>query len=125
MRVPQVVLLALSFPILRTSNGLISLPLDRRRKDRHGVVLHQERIPNALKNGVHVRFYSLLFEGGVDIRQWGAYAVSSMKSQLGTTNKTDEDEKLPTGGLIEDEDDDTGFSDEDFWSNLIMKPFER
>ncbi|GKY90549.1 hypothetical protein MPSEU_000028600 [Mayamaea pseudoterrestris] len=66
-----------------------------------------QRVPPALKNGTPVRFYSLLFEVGVDIRQWGANAVgSSSKNQA-------DGEKVAPVGLIDDEDDDVGVMDED------------
>ena len=72
-----------------------------------------QRIPPSMKNAP-VRFVSLLFEVGVDIRQWGANAV-------GSSMKTQSDEKQAPVGLIDDEDDDVGISDED---ELVQMNYE-
>lgn len=81
---------------------------------------YQERVPNSLKNGKGVRLYPLLFEVGVDIRQWAAYSGSNMKSQLNSSN-----EKEPTGGLIDDEDDDAGVSDTDVLVQINYEAFRK
>ena len=83
---------------------------------------YRDRIPTCMKNG-GIRFYPVLFEVGVDIRQWGAYAGSNVKNQF---NKGDSSsEKEPAGGLIDDEDDDIGVSDEDVLVQLNYEAFRK
>jgi len=43
---------------------------------------YQSRVPDPLKNGAAVRFFPILFQMGVDIRQWGANAGRSVTSQI-------------------------------------------
>lgn len=80
----------------------------------------EQHIPHCLRNGTTVRLFPLLFQVGVDIRQWGAHAGSNMKNQF-----TSGDAKDPTaavsGGLLDDEDDDVGVADDDV---LVALNFE-
>lgn len=69
---------------------------------------YMQRIPEPLKNGRPVRFYPLLFEVGVDIRQWGAHTHKNAKNQL-----SNNEQEVVAGGLIDDEDDDAGPEDHD------------
>jgi len=101
-----------------------------------GVDAHyfQERIPEPLKNGGTVQFYPLLFQVGVDIRQWGAHTHAQVKQQM-TTNMQQASFSLKgesasavqpevqtsEGCLLDEEDDDVGVTDEDF---LIALNFE-
>jgi len=43
---------------------------------------YQSRVPEELKNRVPVRFFPVLFQVGVDIRQWGANAGRNVTSQI-------------------------------------------
>lgn len=73
---------------------------------------YQNQIPPCLKNGTAVQLYPLLFQVGVDIRQWGAHAGSNlMKNGKQETN----------GALVDDEDDDIGVVDDDV---LVALNFE-
>ncbi|GAX20873.1 inositol polyphosphate-4-phosphatase [Fistulifera solaris] len=99
----------------------------------------EQRIPAELKGGTAVRFFPLLFEVGVDIRQWGAHAGSNMKSSLEekwknrniSVNSETGDVSLqpppeqPKGGLIEDEDDDEGVTDDDVLVQLNSEAFQK
>ena len=92
---------------------------------------YERRIPDALKNGTPVRLYPLLFEVGVDIRQWGAHAGSNMKTQIQSNlqNNATNPEKAtsPTvgGGLLDDEDDDVGVTDDDVLVQLNSQAFQK
>jgi hypothetical protein len=74
---------------------------------------YQERVPAALKNGAAVQFYPLLYQVGVDIRQWGAHTGSNLMKQ---NNKQES-----SGGLVDGEDDDVGVVDDDV---LVALNFE-
>jgi hypothetical protein len=71
---------------------------------------YTQRIPVPLQNGTAVQLYPLLYQVGVDIRQWGAHAGSNLM-----TKQRDEvvATAAPTGGLVDDEDDDAGTPDTD------------
>jgi len=77
---------------------------------------YEQRIPKALQNGVAVRLYPLLFEVGVDIRQWGANTGEKVKNRL---TKSDSGENMdnveqPSVSVLDDEDkDDEGITDDD------------
>ena len=62
---------------------------------------YQERIPKALQNNTAVQLYPLLYEVGVDIRQFGAHAGNNLMKQSG---KTEKQEVI----LMEEEDDEEG-----------------
>ncbi|KAL7554553.1 hypothetical protein ACHAWF_018012 [Thalassiosira exigua] len=53
----------------------------------------QTRMPDPLKNGAPVRFFPILFQMGVDIRQWGVNAGRGLTSQI--------KEKSRNGGLAD------------------------
>ena len=88
-----------------------------------------QRVPSALKDGAEVRFYPLLYQMGVDIRQWGANVGMNAKntsrnipmSRQGSAVSDGgggDDGADPTGaagggGLLDDEDDDVGIPDND------------
>ena len=73
---------------------------------------YHQRIPLPLQNGTAVQLYPLLWEVGVDIRQWGANTGTNIKNL-----KSQE----ATGGLMDDEDDDVGIPDTDV---LVALNFE-
>lgn len=83
---------------------------------------YDQRIPAALKNGTPVTLYPVLFEVGVDIRQWGSNAGSQMKSQLASSASAF-DQKA--AGILEDEDDDVGISDDDVLVQLNYEAFQK
>jgi hypothetical protein len=66
---------------------------------------YHDRIPPPLQNGTAVQLYPLLYQVGVDIRQWGAHAGNKLMKQNG--------KQEVTGGLVDDEDDDVGIVDDD------------
>ncbi|CAB9500185.1 II inositol 3,4-bisphosphate 4-phosphatase [Seminavis robusta] len=72
----------------------------------------EQRVPACLKNGTQVRFYPVLFQVGVDIRQWGAHAGSNMKNQFAGGDYSS-GAGAGGAGLLDDEDDDVGVSDDD------------
>jgi hypothetical protein len=86
---------------------------------------YEQRIPVALKNGTPVTLYPVLFEVGVDIRQWGSYAGSNMhanmKSQLAGASGSDQ----KAGGILDDEDDDGGVTDDDVLVQLNYEAFQK
>lgn len=103
---------------------------------RIGIVpsYHDQRIPAPLRLTTPIRLYPLLFEVGVDIRQWGANASTSVFSQFGeqrnslfAADKPDADAQVDAlaprdpEGLIDDEDDDVGVRDDDV---LVQMNFE-
>ena len=82
---------------------------------------YQSRVPEELKNCVPVRFFPVLFQVGVDIRQWGANAGRNVTSQIkdvkdkplksvsNIESTGESDQELDSGGSIlddGDEDDD-------------------
>lgn len=75
---------------------------------------YEQHIPPCLKNGTAVQFFPVLFQVGVDIRQWGAHAGSNMKNQFNTSDSTREANNIDknasnnTVGLFDEEDDDVG-----------------
>jgi hypothetical protein len=89
---------------------------------------YEQRVPAELRNNVPVQLYPLLFEVGVDIRQWGANAGTSVLSQL-AQNRFDTDLTTPaelgavTSGMINDEDDDVGIQDDDVLVQLNFEGF--
>lgn len=98
-----------------------------------------QRVPATLRDGTAVRFYPVLFQMGVDIRQWGANAgtsaVTSAKNQVAerqqqitnwnsTEGLTDEGNAGSNGGLFDDDDDDdAGFADNDALVALNIEAF--
>jgi len=75
---------------------------------------YAERIPPALQ-GKPVRLYPILFEVGVDIRQWGANTGSNLrKNNAMGNNNSSVDQQPSVGSLVDDgDDDDAGIVDDD------------
>ena len=75
---------------------------------------YAERIPPALQNKP-VRLYPILFEVGVDIRQWGANTGSNLrKNNAMNSNNSSGDLQASVGSLVDDGDeDDAGIVDDD------------
>lgn len=87
-----------------------------------------QQIPECLKNNVGVSLYPLLFQVGVDIRQWGAHAGSNMKNQFSNNNNMNEDNNNAAGaigGLLDDDDDDEGIPDDDVLVALNHEAFQK
>jgi len=90
---------------------------------------YDQRVPAILQN-CPIRIFSLLFEVGVDIRQWGAHAGSNMMTQFdrgqgdksSASNGNEKSTEAPAG-LIEDEDDDVGIQDDDVLVQLNSEAF--
>jgi hypothetical protein len=74
---------------------------------------YRQHLPEALKNGTSVTFYPLLFQVGVDIRQWGANAGNQVKNQL-TVGGNNDAGGTTTGLFFDDDaDDDAEVTDYD------------
>jgi len=88
---------------------------------------YMERIPEPLKNGTSVRMYPLLFQVGVDIRQWHANQERNLKDQFsqGRIECGEMDEPVTVGGLLEDEDDDVGVTDDDVLISLNLEALRK
>jgi len=98
---------------------------------------YAERVPEALKNETPVRLYPVLYQVGVDIRQWGAHAgqnaKNNLKNQLNSATSSgpdaptasEEQEKANAGGLLDDEDDDVGIPDNDELIALNYEGFRK
>jgi len=106
---------------------------------------YRSRVPDPLKNGTAVRFFPILFQMGVDFRQWGANAGRDVQRQLKdkAANKSagdlqaeqqlqmaDSDEMgEPTGNcsLLDDgdEDDDGGVADNEILFNLNVEGYRK
>ena len=68
---------------------------------------YEERIPPPLKNNTPVRLFPILFEVGVDIRQWGANTGSNLR-------KNNQNGSPSEGTIVDDGDeDDVGIVDDD------------
>jgi len=81
---------------------------------------YAERIPQPLKNNAPVRLYPILFEVGVDIRQWGANTVSNQRknNSLNKDNvgngQQNQSQQPSVGSIVDDGDeDDVGIVDDD------------
>eukprot|EP00977_Amphora_coffeiformis_P019088 scaffold6899_cov183-Amphora_coffeaeformis.AAC.21 len=97
---------------------------------------YEQRIPGNIKDGAKVRLYPLLFEVGVDIRQWGAHAASNAKNNMRRSESGEYGpDKEGTGaveptaaapqGLLDDEDDDVGVTDDDVLVQLNYEAFQK
>ena len=103
-----------------------------------------QRIPATLRDGSAVQFYPVLFQMGVDIRQWGANAAAGAKNQVagaggqqqltrrGSTFDDNDAATTPTEGgdsdgglLLDDEDDDVGVADNDVLIALNLEAFRK
>jgi len=70
---------------------------------------YAERVPPPLRNNIGVRLYPILFEVGVDIRQWGANTGSNLLKRDGSGGGG-----ASMGGMVDDGDeDDVGIVDDD------------
>lgn len=103
------------------------------------------RVPEPLKNGTAVRFFPILFQMGVDFRQWGANAGRDVQRQLKdkAANKSAGDlqaeQQLQTADSDEmgeltgncsllddgDEDDDGGVADNEILFNLNVEGYRK
>ena len=97
---------------------------------------YEQRIPGNIRQGAKVRLYPLLFEVGVDIRQWGAHAASNAKNNMRRSESGEYgSDKEGTGagepttaaseGLLDDEDDDVGVTDDDVLVQLNFEAFQK
>ncbi|KAL7580171.1 hypothetical protein ACA910_012922 [Epithemia clementina (nom. ined.)] len=88
---------------------------------------YDQRIPKALHDGKSVRFYPLLFEVGVDIRQWGAHTGANMKSKLSKADSSADgsNTEQPAVSILDDEDDEGGFADDDVLVELNYEAFNK
>ena len=101
-----------------------------------------QRVPAALRDGCAVRFYPVLFQMGVDIRQWGVNAAVGAKNQVtggqqqaGNRRASGFEDDDPIsgpafgdedgGGLLDDEDDDVGDPDNDVLIALNLEGFRK
>lgn len=99
---------------------------------------YKSRVPESLKNGATVQFFPVLFQMGVDIRQWGVNAGRSVTSQIkdkskgsgagmadfGDGDALDGGDNEPTGGSIlddGDEDDESGVADNEILMALNVE----
>jgi hypothetical protein len=83
---------------------------------------YNERIPVPLRNGTAVQLYPVLYQVGVDVRQWGAHAGSKLLSKQpnGTT------QEVSAGRLVDDDDDDdVGIVDNDVLVALNFEAFQK
>mmetsp|Transcript_25475 Transcript_25475/g.32101 ORF Transcript_25475/g.32101 Transcript_25475/m.32101 type:complete len:360 (+) Transcript_25475:608-1687(+) len=77
------------------------------------VNFYAQRVPSSLKNKAAVRFYPMLYEMGVDIRQWGSNAAAA------NFNKSN------TSGHEEMDDDEVGIPDNDVLIALNYEAFRK
>eukprot|EP00980_Cylindrotheca_fusiformis_P017657 scaffold5529_cov117-Cylindrotheca_fusiformis.AAC.34 len=82
---------------------------------------YRERVPAPIQNGTAVQFYPVLYQVGVDIRQWGAHAGSNLLKQNGKQDGKNEISK----GLVDDEDDDVGVVDDDVLVSLNFEALQK
>jgi len=75
---------------------------------------YEERVPVPLKNNTPVRLFPILFEVGVDIRQWGANTGSNLRKNNQNGNAGNNNQAQQVGSLVDDgDDDDVGIVDDD------------
>ena len=73
---------------------------------------YQTRVPGPLRNGAAVRFFPVLFQMGVDIRQWGVNAGRNVTSQIKSGGGIDDlennnfDPADNAGSILDDGDED-------------------
>lgn len=82
---------------------------------------YHERVPPPLRNGTAVQLYPLLYQVGVDVRQWGAHAGT----KLLTRQPSGATQEVAAGGLVDDEDDDVGIVDNDVLVALNFEAFQK
>ena len=83
---------------------------------------YNERIPPPLRNGTAVQLYPVLYQVGVDIRQWGAHTGKHLR---GMQQSGGYKQEISTGGLVDDEDDDVGIVDADVLVALNYEAFQK
>lgn len=100
---------------------------------------YQNRVPDSLKNGIAVRLFPVLFQMGVDIRQWGVNAGRNVSNQikdkskgggLTTSDSFGDVQNLSdsNGGLIDDGDEDgdeVGIADNEIGFQLNVDGFRK
>jgi hypothetical protein len=99
---------------------------------------YQNRVPEPLKNGAAVRLFPVLFQMGVDIRQWGVNVSSQIKDKskgvgLSTSESFGDAQNISgmnegVGGLIDDGDDDgdeVGMADNEIGFQLNVDGFRK
>jgi len=104
---------------------------------------YQSRVPEPLKGGAAVRFFPVLYQMGVDIRQWGVNAGRNVTSQIKERNKvggvpsaelgdnsdaaTEASSDFNGCGLIDDGDDDDegGVADNEILMALNVEGFRK
>jgi len=105
---------------------------------------YQNRVPEPLKNGAAVRLFPVLFQMGVDIRQWGVNAGRNVSSQIkdkgkgggmSSSESFGDAQNIPGineggGGLINDGDDDddgdeVGVADNEIGFQLNVDGFRK
>jgi hypothetical protein len=74
---------------------------------------YAQKIPSPLKGNTPVRFYPMLYEMGVDIRQWGSNAAAANFNKNNTTSQDDMD------------DDEVGIPDNDVLIALNYEAFRK
>lgn len=80
------------------------------------VEFYEQRIPKPLRNGTSVQFYPILYQMGVDIRQWGANQLSRTSHNGPSTTSGSEDEG---------DDDEAGTPDKDVLIALNYEAFRK
>lgn len=100
---------------------------------------YQNRVPDSLKNGIPVRLFPVLFQMGVDIRQWGVNAGRNVSNQIKDKSKGGglttsdsfgdvQDLSDSNGGLIDDGDEDgdeVGIADNEIGFQLNVDGFRK
>jgi hypothetical protein len=82
---------------------------------------YNERIPIPLRNGAAVQLYPVLYQVGVDVRQWGAHTGNKLLYKQLNGNA----QEVSAGGLVDDEDDDVGIVDNDVLVALNFEAFQK
>ena len=78
---------------------------------------YAQRVPVPLKSGASIKFFPLLYEMGVDIRQWGANAGANVKVNSNRSNTISEEDEM--------DDDEAGIADSDFLIALNYEAFRK
>ena len=96
---------------------------------------YASRFPESLRNRSLIRFYAVLFEMGVDIRQWGANTsaqarlkIADAAAQAGA-NKNDQSSQITSATALDDDEDDEDIDsmdqDNDILKTLNMEGFRK
>ena len=96
---------------------------------------YSRRLPSPLQNGAIVKLYAVLFEMGVDIRQWGANTsaqarlkIADAKAQAGSSKNEISSSSHVSTSLFdddEDEDDESMDQDNDILTTLNLEAFRK